>query len=60
LHFRDGGTLDLAPVSEWDREIVEERWRAVGVKVEWLRSPKGRLDKALDVIVTSKQQEGRD
>jgi hypothetical protein len=57
LHFPDGGTLDLAPVSEWDREIVEQRWRAVNVRVEWLRSPKGRLDRALDVIVMPEQQE---
>lgn len=48
LHFGDGGTLDLTePVSEWDREDFEKEWRAVSVKVEWLRSPRGRLDRAL-------------
>ena len=60
LHFGDGGTLDLEPVSEWDREAVEAEWRAVHVRVEWLRSPKGRLDRALDVIVTPDQQDGVD
>ncbi len=53
LHFNDGGTLDLEPVSEWDRELVEAEWRERHVRVEWLRSPKGRLDRAL--IVARKQ-----
>jgi hypothetical protein len=55
LRFGDGGTLDLEPVSEWDRELVEAEWRAVHVKIEWLRSPKGRLDRALDFIVAPEQ-----
>ena len=57
LHFRNGLKVDLEQVSEWDRELIEAEWRAVHVRVEWLRSPKGRLDRALDVIVTPDQQE---
>jgi hypothetical protein len=60
LHFSDGGKLDLDPVSEWDREIVEKEWRAVHVRVEWMRSPKGRLDRALEFIVAPDQPEGTD
>ena len=53
LHFGDGDTLDLSqPVDEWQRDDFEREWRAVSVKVEWLRSPLGRLDRALEVIVT--------
>lgn len=53
LTFGDGFQLDLSePVDEWQRESFEREWRAVSVKVEWLRSPLGRLDRALDVIVT--------
>jgi hypothetical protein len=47
LRFGDGGTLDLEPVEDFEAEAVEAEWRAVHVKVEWLRSPKGRLDRAL-------------
>jgi hypothetical protein len=53
LHFGDGGTLDLNPIQEYEREAVEAEWRAVHVRVEWLHSPKGRLDKALFAEVES-------
>ena len=54
LHFGDGGTLDLtAPVPAWQEAEVEAEWRAVHVEVEWLRSYKGRLDRALFAEVES-------
>ena len=54
LHFGDGGTLDLqSPVPEWQMAEVEAEWRAIHVRVEWLHSYKGRLDRALFAEVES-------
>jgi hypothetical protein len=48
LWFGDGGHLDLPqPIGDEDVTAFEERWRAVHVRVEWLRSPRGRLDQVL-------------
>ena len=48
LRFGDGGRLDLLrPISEWDQDRFERRWNAAHVRVEWLLSPRGRLDAAL-------------
>ena len=44
LHFGDGGTLDLAFTE--DEAALEARWKGLA-GVEWLLSPKGRLDRAL-------------
>lgn len=48
LWFSDGGHLDLPRVVP-DSEVAEYTagWRAVGVRVEWLRSPHGRIDAVL-------------
>ena len=55
LRFGDGGSVDLDPVSDWDVGHVERHWKAVGVKVEWLRTPEGRLDHLLPIIVKREQ-----
>ena len=48
LHFGDGGTLDLPrAVPELLRPEFEERWRQAHVRVEWMLSPRGRLDHLL-------------
>lgn len=48
LHFGDGGTLDLTEgIEELLREDFEREWRKVNVRVEWLHSPRGRLDRAM-------------
>jgi len=44
LWFPDGGILDLEFTE--DEAGTEARWRGVA-KVEWLSSPKGRLDRWL-------------
>lgn len=59
LRFGDGGSVDLAPVSEWDVPRVEAEWRRVSVKVEWLQTPGGRLDHLLPLIVTRDQSSER-
>lgn len=62
IRFRDGGTLWLGFVSEYEQEAFEARWRAVHVTVDWFRSPRGRLDAALDWgerYVTSIERESR-
>jgi hypothetical protein len=48
LRFRDGGQLDLDRVIG-DVQVAdfEDAWRKAGVRVEWLRSPHGRLDNVL-------------
>ena len=52
LHFGDGGILDWPePVGDVGREEFEARWRAVSVRVSWMRTPHGRLDHALDADV---------
>lgn len=53
LHFGDGGTWDIPdPIDEWQRVEFEREWSAVHVRVEWLRTRKGRLDRALESYVT--------
>ena len=48
LWFPDGGRHDmLQRVSPDDSEEYERRWREAGVRVEWLLSPRGRLDRVL-------------
>jgi hypothetical protein len=48
LWFADGGHLDLdRVVTDADVPEFEARWRAAGCRVEWLRSPHGRLDGVL-------------
>lgn len=48
LHFGDGGTLDLTtPVPDTEREAFEDKWRAAHVWVEWMKTPRGRLDHLL-------------
>ena len=62
LHFRGTypGTLDLStPVSEWDRDRFEATWREAHVRVEWLRSPRGRLDAALRYCDAESANRGR-
>lgn len=48
LWWRSGGHLDFQFVVP-DAEVAdfEEKWRAVYVRVEWLRSPRGRIDQVL-------------
>lgn len=45
--FADGGHLDLSYVAPESSEEHERAWREVGARVEWLLSPKGRLDRTL-------------
>jgi hypothetical protein len=53
LHFGDGGTWDIPdPIDEWQMVEFEREWRAVHVRVEWLLTRKGRLDRALKSSVT--------
>jgi len=48
LWFRDGGRVDLDRVVPDDQVAAyEAEWRKVGVRVEWLVSPHGRLDRVL-------------
>jgi hypothetical protein len=48
LRFTDGGKVDLDRlVPYWEQDAFAAEWRAIGVKVEWLLTPKGRLDAAL-------------
>lgn len=48
LWFPDGGRLDLyEKVAPDDSEEYEAGWRRAGVRVEWLLTPKGRLDRLL-------------
>lgn len=48
LWFRDGGHLDLDRfVRDQGVADFEERWRSVGVRVEWMVSRHGRLDRVL-------------
>ena len=48
LWWRDGTHLDLPDkVSPLASEAFEERWRPMGARVEWLMSPRGRLDRVL-------------
>lgn len=53
LHFDFGGTVDLDPVEEFERESFEASWRSSHVRVEWFHSPRGRLDRALFAEVES-------
>ena len=48
LWWRSGGHLDL-PFVVPDPEVAdfERKWREVYVRVEWLRSPRGRIDQVL-------------
>lgn len=46
IHFGDGGTLDLPYVKAEDEAAFEESWRGYA-RVEWLATPKGRLDRLL-------------
>lgn len=48
LWWRGGGHLDL-PIVVPDAEVegFERGWRTVYARVEWLRSPRGRIDQAL-------------
>lgn len=41
----------LTPVPDAEVPEYEAGWRAVGVRVEWLRSPHGRLDAVLPQTV---------
>ena len=44
--------LDLPdPIDEWQAVEVEREWEAHHVRIEWLRSRKGRLDRALNSYV---------
>ena len=48
LWWTDGTHQDvLRRVSPDASEDYEAKWNAVGVKVEWLLSPRGRLDRVL-------------
>lgn len=50
MHFggKFPGKVDLEEsVPVWEQAAFEERWRQAGVRVEWLRSPAGRVDDAL-------------
>ena len=60
LRFGDGGKLDLLrPINEWDQDRFEREWRAVHVRVEWLRSPRGRLDAAFRYCDAESAKRGR-
>jgi hypothetical protein len=51
LRFSDGAKVDLDQlVPYFEQAGVEAEWRAAGVKVEWLLTPKGRLDAALRYV----------
>ena len=46
--LRSGDHWDgLTPVADADVAAFEEGWRQVHVRVEWLRSPRGRIDHLL-------------
>ena len=47
IHFGGGGTLDLGYVPPEAEAAFEQEWRAVHCRVEWLATPKGRLDPML-------------
>lgn len=48
--------LDLPdPVPDLLREEWEKPWRAVHIRVEWLKSPRGRLDHLLPADVLRKR-----
>lgn len=48
LWWRSGIHLDLSqPVADADVAAFEQRWREHYVRVEWMRSVKGRLDRVL-------------
>lgn len=48
LWFPDGQRVDiLRKIAPEDSEEYERKWKAAGVLVEWLLSPRGRLDRAL-------------
>lgn len=52
LWFGDGGHLDLSrPIPDAEVEDFEKGWREQHVRVEWLRSPHGRLDAVLPQTV---------
>jgi len=47
IHFGGGGTVDLDFVASESEERFEQAWRAVHCRVEWLQTPRGRLDHLL-------------
>lgn len=56
LHFGNGDTLELVePIHEWRMDEFERRWREVHVRVEWLWSPRGRLDHILGSVMRNQQ-----
>jgi hypothetical protein len=46
IWFGDGGSLDLPKVERDQMAAFEEAWKGYA-KVEWLATPKGRLDRLL-------------
>jgi hypothetical protein len=47
IHLGNGDSFDLPFVPPDEESAYELRWRKAHARVEWLASPKGRLDRIL-------------